>query len=771
MLDRTNPAAFEPRHFLERSVEPHLEGFSGNTRQNLAVAVALAQAGCYIFPTVDKVPIVAEYAKADTEITTETTEKARSRWQARHSGDDPPHIGATRDVEVLKRLWQRFPDATPSISTGPSGLVVFDPDRKNDGPTKFGNFMRQHGGVPKNAAVTKTQDGGRHVYFKNNANLRGQPKLFKTLYGCDVKGVGGQVVAPGAIRGDGKRYEPDGRYASLFQAMITDTLPAIPAALVDEVKRCGGGAAQEDDPLALPPKLAREPRPVQPWLRSALAAIPNEDIDYDQWVKIGAAIHHETGGSAEGRELFEEWSTTNGKHDDDKFDKTWTSYGETYGGRPVTGRTIDALAREHGWLPAGIGAADEAEDDTTDFKPFSRGLTDRPFDAIPARPIVLAGMLQRGKVSGLTGPGGSFKSTYGLQVALAVVTGRAEIACLPVGAVIEPTCVGYLNAEDDADEIDRRLTAIREHFGVAYSEINGRLFVQSGIGPDGELRLTKRTPAGALKVNKSAVDMIVKSIEELSLGVVIIDPMIEFHAGVETNEELHVFTTALRTIAERSGVAVLLSTHTSKLSVAASDSYHGNASAQRGGTGLGNAMRTLLTMFAMSKREAADYAVPEDEARFYVRLEGAKANYAELLGGIWFKRHVVGSGPERSVALLLPADLQKRGKASKLKAAARHNTLLSEIAAIAQERQAKGQAITDVVVRNDAEAKARLIDATGVSAPTLARRLEALVERGDLVLVPQERKTGALGYRLAEEPVCDPGADHEDAIYRTDESD
>ena len=86
-------------------------------------------------------------------------------------------------------------------------------------------------------------------------------------------------------------------------------------------------------------------------LRSALAAIPNEDeneLDYDDWRNIIFAIHAETGGDEEGLALAHEFSARSSKYDPDFLDnRVWPYITDREGG--VTGRTILAKAKEFGW--------------------------------------------------------------------------------------------------------------------------------------------------------------------------------------------------------------------------------------------------------------------------------------------------------------------------------------------------------------------------------------------------------------------------------------
>lgn len=86
-------------------------------------------------------------------------------------------------------------------------------------------------------------------------------------------------------------------------------------------------------------------------LRSALAAIPNEgehELDYEPWRNVIFALHAETGGSDDGLALAHEFSSRSSKYDPDFLDnRVWPYITDREGG--VTGRTILAMAKTHGW--------------------------------------------------------------------------------------------------------------------------------------------------------------------------------------------------------------------------------------------------------------------------------------------------------------------------------------------------------------------------------------------------------------------------------------
>lgn len=107
----------------------------------------------------------------------------------------------------------------------------------------------------------------------------------------------------------------------------------------------GRALAVIDDPF----DIAYEPLPDidDDKLAEMVATIPNEDREYDDWVSFLMAIHHQTGGSEEGREIALQWSEESPKHIKSEFDKTWRSFGKPVEGRnPVTARLIVKQYRE-----------------------------------------------------------------------------------------------------------------------------------------------------------------------------------------------------------------------------------------------------------------------------------------------------------------------------------------------------------------------------------------------------------------------------------------
>ncbi len=80
-------------------------------------------------------------------------------------------------------------------------------------------------------------------------------------------------------------------------------------------------------------------------IREALAWIPNADLDYDSWVRVGLAVKGALGD--DGGDLFAAWSAQSGKDDAGFSAKTW---GGLKAERIGAG-TIYHLAMERGWKP------------------------------------------------------------------------------------------------------------------------------------------------------------------------------------------------------------------------------------------------------------------------------------------------------------------------------------------------------------------------------------------------------------------------------------
>jgi Primase C terminal 2 (PriCT-2) len=77
----------------------------------------------------------------------------------------------------------------------------------------------------------------------------------------------------------------------------------------------------------------------------ALAHIPAED--YDDWLKVGMALHHS--GEPWARGVWDTWSQQSDKFDADTQEKSWASFGAR--NKVVTLGSLFYLASQQGWRP------------------------------------------------------------------------------------------------------------------------------------------------------------------------------------------------------------------------------------------------------------------------------------------------------------------------------------------------------------------------------------------------------------------------------------
>ena len=178
---------------------------------NLAAALHIANAGLPVFPVRLSQANDGEWRKSP----------AISGWQQ----------AADTNEAVINDWWRQFPDAAPGIALGRCGLVVVDPDRHRhgaDGVSAFAELVGRNNGLPVHP-VTRTAGGGEHHYFRQRTDepLGNRPGDLPA--GICVRGAGGFVVAPGAIRPDGAAWLSDESAPELASALTRRDIPVMPA--------------------------------------------------------------------------------------------------------------------------------------------------------------------------------------------------------------------------------------------------------------------------------------------------------------------------------------------------------------------------------------------------------------------------------------------------------------------------------------------------------------------------------------------------------------
>lgn len=117
---------------------------------------------------------------------------------------------ATTDADLIAQWWGEHPDHGIGIATGAaSGIWVLDVDVGvgKDGAETLADLEATYGPLPDTVeAITGT--GGRHIYFAwpDDRDIRND-QAGRLGPGLDIRGTGGQVLAPPTIHPNGQPYE------------------------------------------------------------------------------------------------------------------------------------------------------------------------------------------------------------------------------------------------------------------------------------------------------------------------------------------------------------------------------------------------------------------------------------------------------------------------------------------------------------------------------------------------------------------------------------
>ena len=189
-------------------------------------------------------------------------------------------------------------------------------------------------------------------------------------------------------------------------------------------------------------------------LRGILSRV-DPDMGYNDWVKVGMALHHETEGGSDGLALWDEWSAHGAAYKGTQdLEPHWNSFGNSP--QPVT----------LGWLMSQAGGVDPDEFDDltllpeppkkTRFEIVSLG----DYSSGPPPSWFIKGVLSRAGLGILYGESGAGKSFAVFDMLCAIARG------VPWNARrVKPGRVIYVCAEGQ-DGFRQRIRAYGQHYGV-----------------------------------------------------------------------------------------------------------------------------------------------------------------------------------------------------------------------------------------------------------------------------------------------------------------
>lgn len=686
---------------------------------NRKLALAYAKAGIAIHLVLNKAPLFKAYQRLDTGLNAAERAELTEDFRQDHDGREPVHVGSTKDPKVIREVLKRFPDAIPAICGGPNGLLMldvdFDPNKGKNGPEKIEKWLAEKGeSIPEGCPITTTQGGGEHVFFKDEAGLGNHEGLFSQL-DTNVRGSAGYVVAPGSQREDGKVYLSKFGTPSLMYAFAAGVIPPVPDFIVEAIKTSVVRSENvgDGDIAAVRRQLQRAELPDYDDLTDELdgefdlkgiarknphfaAVVEYDEAEDDGSHDFSAArmtfcnvLAHEYGDKLTPEALLALIEGTPGcgvlvdkapgKLEKGEFNLR--NVARDY--LRAVGKEKEDAARAERLSGLLVAAADD-DDYGRDAPPEAHetngahgkaddliaALLAKPLPSlsladIPDIPFVVPDIAARGYATAAVGPGGASKSQYLLQVALAVVTGRLEIAGLTPDPEFQRGNVWFHNQEDDDTMNQRRLAAVCEKFGVPREEIDGskgnRLWFTSGA--DHPILIAARSQQTGEIVKTKLVKPIIAHIKALDICLLLMDPMSELHTAKENlNEEIGVPWRTVRYIAQQANCAAIVAAHTRKPDKAGSDGYAGVIDAMRGGSAQVGVIRSSFTVYTLGEEEAKAYGISEEDRRDYACVVGSKSNISRIEGktiGIFKRTSTVASATGKStVGVLVKVDLK-----------------------------------------------------------------------------------------------------------------
>jgi hypothetical protein len=250
---------------------------------------------------------------------------------------------------------------------------------------------------------------------------------------------------------------------------------------------------------------------------------------------------------------------------------------------------------------------------------------------IPPRRFLLGKHYARKSVSATIGGGGRLKTTIGLTEAIGMAASRDLIGGTQLEA---PLRVWFLSGEETQDELDIRVAAICQHFGISQTNCGDRLFVQSVRNKTPRFATLDRNRRAL--INQPALDQLETEIKAKRFDVFILDPLVSFHSVNEnSNEDMdNLVKEGFGAIADRADCGIEVLHHTGKPKPGQTENTVEDA---RGASALVWAVRSARVLNFMTTDEAKRLGIPEDDRRLHIRISNGKANVGPIGKADWVK--------------------------------------------------------------------------------------------------------------------------------------
>jgi len=572
---------------------------------------------------------------------------------------------ATKDPAIVNYWWNSiYRGSGIAIATGRvSGFFIVDVDKKDLGDLAWHTFKDDNDIDDTETPIATTINGGHHVFYRMPAEGKVKTDTNVLAKGIDIRGDGGYIVA----------YPSDGYDFILEQAVGELEIEEAPESILSLVIK----KEIVDRPLTKPDtrQVTLHKGEVDK-IKSALAFVDSED--YSVWWSIGAALHSTNDPNA--FDWWCEWSEQSDKYDHQQQINTWNNF-DARKGATDTAIDIDYLYSEAykvGWQET----FDHSDVDIESFNVTNdefhklgkeQQKVDKPLETFTARTIdgnfspedipirkwLITNVLLAGYINLLVSPGAVGKSMITLVEAISVATG---IDLLGLGQVQQGKVL-VINNEDDDNELNRRVCAICQYYGVDIKLLEGQLFIRSGYS-DRVLITSEinRAVAPSMEVIK-----LINFIKDNSITLVTIDPFVSTHECSENdNSNIDTVIQYFKQIAGITGAAIRLVHHTRKTGGEA-DHHAGDIESARGASSLKDAARSCHTLARMGNSCAKEHCIDEDTRLRLIRFDSAKNNFSlPDSEATWFYIKSVKIANGETLGVPRPYNLEPTSKQEKI---------------------------------------------------------------------------------------------------------
>lgn len=583
---------------------------------------------------------------------------------------------ATIDLGHIRAWDKRWPNSMVGIPTGQvTRHIVADFDADKGGLETLEKYERERCELP-DGCTSFTPGGGYHIRLRIPEGVIIQRSIGELGPGFDVLGEGSYAIAPGSVRGDGKAYEfaegsswddmPDAPDVVLFDAMWPSE--------DERAKLADIGIRGPDDFKGLPPREWREhvakldPR-LKPAVRSELPLLEGRKKRLLEYVETGAAEDLEKlAKTVQGlrnhtaiRVCFKLWRNLRGADYEGLDISELEDHYEARFAEAVaeTGlEKADEVARDM-WErcraeapPRNLAHVGRKDDPASEQKQkrkisFTAYKCVDPRTEIDPRDWLYRSHYLRNAVTGTVAPGGTYKTSNTIVEAVSMACGLDLLTWEPPkpGKPAEPPKairrlhVAVWNGEESAEEMQRKVEAVRLYYGISAQQIEGWLFVDNGH--DLPIKVASDDGKG-FTIAEPEYEALSDALEGSEIDVLILDPFVSVHAVSENdNNRIDAVVKRFGRIAKKAKCGIELVHHTRKL-----NGEEATIDASRGASAFRDGCRSVRVLNKMTDDEARKARITDDH-RLYFRIEDGKGNYRPAEKAVWRKAESAALGNAR----------------------------------------------------------------------------------------------------------------------------